>query len=343
MSLDRRGPRPNPSPKIVKILRDRFGLRPTAAGEDLGGSSSLNLLVDSSEGRYVARVYRSHTSRARLADLQLVRRQLAAGGVPTPEIVPTKDGYASVTANGQLIEVERYVEHDANMDTWHRLETGLPYLGRTHSLLQTTRVSPAGRHPQFANHIEPDQALAGTLRGVQRMRSWNPTTDELESAASFEELAHLVHHSERDFVAALPRQLVRGDFWDNNVLFRQAAVALLTDLDFMGERLRIDDLALTLYLANSSIGGEWDSNERIQQLRTLTDAYDSGLTEYLSLAERRALPAAIARQPPWSIGQWVVTLPDTEKARRHAASRAVDVEWTLRLMHNLKHWQDAFA
>ncbi len=343
MSLDQHGPRPNPSPEIIDVLRDRFGLHPTADAQDLGGSFTLNLLIETSEGRYVARVHGLHTSPARLADIQFVRRQLAAGGVPSPQLVPTKDGYASIVVNGQVMEVERYVEHDANMNTWHRLETGLPYLGRTHSLLQTTRVSAAGRHPRFANHIEPEHALAGAARGVRRMRSWNPTADELELAASSEELAHLVHEIEGGSVSHLPRQLVHGDFWDNNVLFRGGAVVLVTDLDFMGERLRIDDLALTLYFANSSIGGDRVSDARIQQLRTLIDAYDGGLTDHLTLAERRALPAAIARQSLWSMGGWVVSLPDIEQARAHVASRAVDVAWTLAIMHDIKHWQDACA
>ncbi len=343
MSLDQHGPRPNPSPEIIEILRDRFGLCPTAAIRDLGGSFTLNLLVETSEGRYVARVHGSHTSPGRLADIQFIRRHLTAGGVPSPQRVPTKDGYASVVVNGQLMEVERYVEHDANMNSWRRLEAGLPYLGRTHSLLQTITVSAAGSHPRFANHIAPEHALAGAIRGVQRMRSWNPTAIELELAASCEELAHLVHEIERDSVPNLPHQLVHGDFWDNNVLFRGGTVVLVTDLDFMGERLRIDDLALTLYFANSSIGGDRVSDARIQQLRALIDAFDSGLTDHLTLAERRALPAAIARQPLWSIGGWVVSLPEIEEARAHAASRAVDVAWTLAIMHDIKHWQDACA
>jgi len=341
ISLDQHAPRPTPSSEIMEILHDRFGLHPTAAAQDLGGSFSLNLLVETCEGRYVARVHGSHTSPARLVAIQFVRRHLAAGGVPSPHLVLTTDGHTSVVVDGQLLEVERYVEHDANMDSWRRLETGLPYLGRTHSLLQATRVSAAGRHPRLANHIAPEHALAGAARGVQRMRSWNPTADELDMAASSEELARLVHEIERQSVSHLPRQLVHGDFWDNNVLFRKEVVVLVTDLDFMGERLRIDDLALTLYFANSSSGGDRVSDARIHQLRTLIDAYDSGLTDHLTLAERRALPAAIARQPLWSIGRWVVSLPEVEQARAHAASRAVDVAWTLAIMHDIKHWQDA--
>ena len=343
VNKDRRTLRPDLSPEILDALRRRFALHPSATLEDLGGGFSLNLLMETADGRYVVRVHGPHTSPARLADIQLVRRRLAAGGVPSPEPVPARDGCPFVAVNAQLMEVERYVEHDANMNSWPRLETGLPYLGRTHSVLRGIRVSPAGRRPRFANHIEPQEALAGTLRGVQRMQSWSPTMEELELAALFEELAYLVDDAERDAVSNLPRQLTHGDFWDNNVLFREGAVVLVTDLDFMGDRLRIDDLALTLYFASSTIGGDRLSRERVHQLRRLVDAYDSGLTEHLSVAERRAIPAAIARQTLWSIGRWVVVIPDTETARAHASYRAVDAEWTLGLMRDLQHWRDAFV
>lgn len=337
----RRKSRPDLSPEIIETLRQRFGLHSSAAVKDLGGGFSLNLLVETDDSQYVARVHGSHTSPARLAAIQRVRRWLTAGGVPAPEPVPARDGCRFVAVDGRLMEVERYVEHDAYMNSWPRLETGLPYLGRTHSVLRGTRVSPAGRHPRYANHIEPHRALAGTLRGVQRMRSWDLTTEELHLAASYEELAYLVDEAERDSVSKLPRQLAHGDFWDNNVLFHEGTVVLVTDLDFMGHRLRIDDLALTLYFANSTMGGDRLSEQRIRQLRRLVDAYNSGLTEHLSIAERRSIPAAITRQTLWSIGRWVVTIPDTEAARAEASYRAEDVRWTLGLARDLHHWQDA--
>ena len=247
-----------------------------------------------------------------------------------------------MVSDGHLVEVERYVEHDAYMDTWHRLELGLPYLGRAHSLLRSLPVGAAGRSAPIANHIEPEEALPGTLRGVARMRAWNPTDEELALASSFEELARLVAAAERDTIPGLPRQLVHGDFWDNNVLFADELVVLVTDLDFMAERLRIDDLALTLFFANSSLGRDRLSDDVIKQMCILVDAYDSGLSNQLSAAERWALPAAIARQSLWSIGWWVPSLPE-QRARENAVGRAVDVEWALGLMRNLQKWQEAFT
>lgn len=342
MPVDFTEPRPRITPELLDLLGERFGLEPSTEPADLGGAFSLNVRLDTPAGRYVARVHGTQTPPARLRAIQLARRHLTAGGVPTAEQVPARDGTPFVRLDGHLVEVERYVEHDATMNTWQRLEWGLPYLGRTHTFLRSLSVGAAGRRAPIANHIEPDAALAGTVRGVRRMRAWHPTVEELALAAMFEELAHLVDAAERDTVVGLPRQLTHGDFWDNNVLLRDNAVVLVADLDFMSERLRIDDLALTLFFANSTIGGDHLSDDRMRQMRALVDAYDSGLSDHLSPAERRALPAAIARQTLWSIGRWVPALPEPS-ARRNAAERAVDAEWTLGLARNIEQWREAFS
>jgi hypothetical protein len=75
--------------------------------------------------------------------------------------------------------------------------------------------------------------------------------------------------------------LVHGGFWDNNVGFRHGRVVLVGDLDFMGERARIDDLALTLHFAMATLGRH-DTDDAgaaawVARLRRLVDAYDRGL------------------------------------------------------------------
>lgn len=342
MPVDLTEPRPELSAEIMQVVSSSFELNPLTAPKDLGGSFSLNVLIETSVGRYVVRVHGTQTEPTRLDAIQRARRYLASHDVPAPHRVLTTAGAPFVAVGGHLVEVERYVEHDANMNTWHRLELGLPYLGRTHSLFRSLKIGAAGRQAPIANHIEPHLALAGTLRGIRRIRTWDPTPDELLFAARCEELAHLVHKAEGEVISDLPRQVVHGDFWDNNVLFQGESVVLVTDLDFMAERLRIDDLALTLYFANSSIGGDRLSGSRILQMRALVDAYDSGLTDRLSAAERRAIPAAVARQTLWSAGWWVPALPE-DKARKQVAWQAADAQWTLELMHNLGEWQHGFT
>src|SRR5262245_41335093 len=132
--------------------------------------------------------------------------------------------------------------HDAGMDSWDRLQAGLPLLGRIYTLLQPVQASAEGRRPLCANHLDPARARSATARGTARIRGWRPTPAEQRLARLSDELAELVT-AEGGQAETLPSQLVHGDFWDNNVLFREGRIVLVTDFDFMGERARVDDLA----------------------------------------------------------------------------------------------------
>lgn len=338
----RRGLRALPSARVIEALRERYGIDGSRSS-DLGGSSNLNLLVVDGPARYVVRVYRPYVTAARLTAIQFVRQELDRGGVPCPQTIPTREGQAWVNVDGRLLEVERFVKHDAKMDSWDRLEAGLPLLGRIHALLQSVAVSVAGRTPLFANHLEPAQVRLATARGTARIRSWQPAPAEERLASMADELAELVTAGEHSLVEGLPRQLVHGDFWDNNVFFRDHRVVLVADFDFMGERARVDDLALTLYFADSTFGHPDDNGRRIVQLRRLVDAYDSRLASRLTAQERVALPWAMARQPLWGIGGWVASLDDLRTARDHAAGMTGDVARALQIAREIDRWQAAFA
>lgn len=131
------------SSTLFDALREQYGLR-GEGGKDLGGSSNLNLLLTAGRHRYVVRVYRPWVTAARLAAMQLVRRQLASGGVPCPQPIQTLNGESWIVVDDRLVEVEPYVEHDAKMDSWSRLAAGLPLLGRIHTLLRPLEVSEEG-------------------------------------------------------------------------------------------------------------------------------------------------------------------------------------------------------
>jgi homoserine kinase type II len=266
---------------------------------------------------------------------------LRANGVPAPVVTPTHEGEPWTVVGDRLVEVERYVASDARMNSWERLADGLPTLGRIHSLLASIVVSPEGKAPLFANYVESQETIEWTSRGADRIRSWESSEAERLLADLAEELAELVWAAERDAVVDTPLQLVHGDFWDNNVLLRDGHIVLVTDFDFMGERPRIDDLALTLYYTNSTFGGDRLSDDRLRRLRGLVDAYDSGLDEPLTIDERLALPLAIARQPLWAVGKWVALLDDDATARRLAAEIHPDVVWALELMRARHRWETA--
>ncbi|MGC4045638.1 MAG: phosphotransferase [Armatimonas sp.] len=336
----RRGLRATPSAELLTAIQVSYNLDPIHEIQDLGGSSSLNLLVTRGAERYIARVYRPYTCTNRLNAMQSVRHTLLHGGIPCPEILTTPYGATWIRFEGRLIEVEAFVEHDANMDTWERLETGLPWLGRIHSILRHYSVNAAGKTPLFANHIEPTNTLEGMEKTVRRVAAWPPSPEEHQILDVGMILVERLAEAEQEYLPLLVRQLTHGDFWDNNVFFQSGQVVLITDLDFMGERARIDDLALTLYYASASIANFSECRDR---LRRLIEAYNSELAEPLTIAERAALPLALARQPLWWLAGWFPALDDDSLARRGFAEMLPEIQWSLEIMDHLEQWQAAFG
>jgi homoserine kinase type II len=306
---------------------------------DLGGGSNLNLFATQSRRPVVVRVYRPSVGPARLAELQRIRDLLREARIPTPSLVPTANGQRWLSFGGRLVEVEEYVQHDANMDTWQRLIAGLPILGRIHSVLDGVDATYETRCPAFANAVDAADARAVTTRGVARIRSWVDVDVSVRRMCDeAEELADLVAAAEGD-TPPTHRQLVHGDFWDNNVLFRSGQVAAVIDFDFLGHRPRVDDLALTLFFADLTL--EPADSERIPLLRSLVDSYDTGLDQPLTPDERAAIPAALARQQLWAFGH--ITRLDEESARGLAKVLVGELRRTLPIARNLDRWRNAFT
>jgi Ser/Thr protein kinase RdoA (MazF antagonist) len=253
-------------------------------------------------------------------------------------MVPARDGARWTRAGDRLVEVERFIPPDATMNTPHRLARGLPLLGRMHGPLADMEISPAGRAAEFANHIEPGRALPGTRAGTARIRSWHPTPAERRLATQAERLAEQVTAGEAGRAARLPRQLVHGDFWDDNAFFQGQDPAFVAGVGFMAEQARIDDLALTLYYADTQFGLA-TTQDRIAALRPPLHAYASGLGTPLTGAERQALPWAIARQPLWGVGGWVTLLDDEHTARAHARATSPAIRRALQLITDIQAWQ----
>lgn len=267
-------PDPTLSSELLAFVSKRYGLSINNP-RDLGGSFNLNVLLEN----YVVRVYGSWVTVARGRELQQIRQTLRQEGIPIPELLPALDGSLGSVFEDCFLEVEQFVQGE-RMGMGQQFRSGMQMLGRLHThLANLTLENP----PPIANHLPQEVALEATRKATAFIRAWNPTPEETHWAEIAETLAQLLP------VVELPCQLVHGDFWDNNVLFRGREVTAVLDFDFAGVRPRIDDLALPLSYAlqNNLI--------RITDLRELIKAYDSGCTIPLSKAERRALPFAMAR------------------------------------------------
>jgi len=77
------------------------------------------------------------------------------------------------------------------------------------------------------------------------------------------------------------------------VFFRGEAVVFVADFGFLAERARIDDLALTLYYADTGFG--LTGRDRIAALRPLVRGYTIGLGSPLHAC--RASGAAVGYRP----------------------------------------------
>jgi Ser/Thr protein kinase RdoA (MazF antagonist) len=337
----RRGPRPTLSDGLIASVEHHYGIS-IDPPIDLGGSANLNLLVAAAgDQRLIVRAHRAHVTAGRLTAIQQAREHLAAGGVPCAQPTPTRDGASFIEVGPNLVEVEPYVEGDAMMNSLTRVAAGLPILGRIHELLSAIEPQSASSGAAFANYVDPIGVVAATRAGTDRIRAWAPTEEEALLADATDRLAEAVARANRQFVD-LPRQLVHGDYWDNNVLFHGRQIVLVADLDFMGNRHRIDDLALTLHFS-SYLFDDPLAEGSLRHLARFLDAYDSGTSLPLSTKERAAIPVAIARQPLWSIAVWAAALDDQRTARRHLTGHLATVKQGLRIVNQIDRLQEALA
>ncbi len=110
----------------------------------------------------------------------------------------------------------------------------------------------------------------------------------------------------------------------------------------MGVRARTDDVALTLYYTNSTLGRGYESPERQQILAQLLNAYDEGLDTKLSAAERTAVPFSLARTVLCFVGM-LPSIESREERRTLVQEIDPDLKWSLEIVRTAQRWQSAFA
>lgn len=339
MAADTEG-RVQGSDELVAEIVQRYELGTYRRWADLGGSRTTNLRIDLRDRRVVARVHPKSTSPERLAAMQAARSAVARAGVPTATPIPLGDGASFTTlVSGLLIELESLLVWDTRMNNEALIERGHGELARVHDALRAAELPPAAATTRYANYIGSAEAVAASRRGVSRIHTWRD-----RQLSEFADLAldHVdaVARLEEPLRAALPDQVVHGDFWDNNVLFKGTKLVGVIDFDFMARRPRIEDLALTAYFLFLHPGRELPTRATAGVLRRFVDAYDKVATESLSVEERVALPLAIARQPAWSLGRWIVDL-DEDAARQHATDLMAELPVAQAVLAELDHWQEA--
>lgn len=334
-----RGPKPQATPAHVDAVARTWGLGLDAAVA-LGGSTSLNLRLPSDAGPVVVRIHRRHVSERRVEALQLARESAAQAGVPTALPIVGRDGERTVTVGATVVEVEPFVDSDGVMDTTARLAQAMPTFAGLHDVLRVASLPDAADDLRFANHLAADEVELRTAVGADRMRHIGSDLQPLADRA--ERLASELGAAQRT-VGNLSSQWCHGDFWDDNVLFRNARIVLVADFGFLNRRPRIDDLALTLFFTLWEFLPHDPASDPLLHLAALVRAYDEGTSQPLSDVERQALPLAIARQPLWSIGVWAAQLDEPKTVRAHLDGHERALEFAEGILHGLDRWRSGFA
>ena len=337
-------PRVTAGPGLVQSVAAAYSLRRPATWVDLGGLWTTNLRLDYADGTaLVARAHRATTTPQRLRTVQSARAAARRSGLPVPQPLHTPDSRGFCTLpDGTLVELEAHVDWDAPMKTFPYLRKGFAALAGLHDVLRTLQYDEPVASPSHATYLDPDAAVEGVRRGAARMRGWSGDPSFATLADDVQRHCEAVVGREARLRDDQVRQLVHGDFWDGNVVFRDGRLAGLLDFDFLGERDRVEELALTLWFHLLEPGNHPPGEQQVQQVRDLVDTYDRVAVLPLTDAERERLPLAIARQPAWIAGGWVPVL-DESRARAQAAELAARLPTAEAVLADLSQWTRAIA
>jgi homoserine kinase type II len=186
------------------------------------GSVNSNFSVQTTSGqRFFVRLYEEQGFDGAAAELQVIR-ELAASGVPTPPPRPRRDGSYVGEHRGKPVGVHPWVDGDIlcfGRLTPEAVRSVGRALGRLHRCSPRLSHTPAGRFGL--------DDLRERLDRVDRVdRSYAADTRRIRE--------RLDYHSARS-PRALPRGLIHGDLFRDNVLWRSlpdGRLELLALLDF---------------------------------------------------------------------------------------------------------------
>ncbi len=260
-----------PAEEMAALLA-RYGLGALRSAKGIAeGVENSNYLLEAERGRFILTLYEKRVSPSDLPFFLALLDHLADRSLPVPRALRDREGAQIQTVSGRpacLIEFLPGVS--LSHPTPRQARAAGEALGRMHAAL--------GDFPEHRpNTLGPDawRALAARC-GTE--------VDAIQSglaARIADELAFLDVHWPGD----LPRAVIHGDLFPDNVLMLGDAVTGMIDFYFACTEVRAWDLAVTHSAWAFSVDGH-DFDAAIG--RALIDGYDEAFG--LSDAERVALP-----------------------------------------------------
>lgn len=332
------GPRASFTAGLQGYLAQTYRLEITSAA-DLGGAYNLNALLNTPEGRFVARVYRPWVTPRRLEALHRLKRELKAH-LPVVLPLPTADGRTVASFDERVLELELFVPNSGAVESWGRYEEAFSLLGSLHGVLAELGSGPLAAAlpvPKVENYGSPERLMSWTK--ATRRRCELTTPDAADALALCDVSLSLLDEVQNRWpdMQSLPHGLVHGDFGVGNLLWRQGEVVAVCDFDFVARHERVFDVAYALFWAFERLEPTRDYAVRSwHRVPDLLARYDAVNTFPLTLQERKVLPLAMARVPLYWPAE-AAFLADPVRAVLSCAETVASARWLLEHTHELAH------
>lgn len=273
-------------PAVVALAE---AIAPGSRRTDLGGTMSLNLLLD--PPGLVLRVHQPFESARRLSGVQEVRRRLAETGLLVAPPLSWR-GRTLLRCAGRCTELEPYLPHVKPPPTVDAYIWLFDALGALHRELARLDVH---LHRPVAATYAPPSSLRRWLRATEAA-----ARGDAALMPTARHVHHLISRLARRWVPAhrLPNQLVHGDARLGNVTQTRQGLPLYLDFGFAARRPRVHDVAYALaWAARALAPSNPGAGLADDALPTLITAYERACGVPLDPLEREALPAYEASVP----------------------------------------------
>jgi homoserine kinase type II len=247
----------------LALVLDHYALGQLQAAQRIErGFVNDNWIVETDRGRYflkhrypdLHKPEQANDPRLILAQHDLMK-WLREGGFPAPAIVPTAGGETLLILNGELYEIQGYIEGDAyDHNRSAHLEAAAITLGRYHARVR-------GFAPQAlcarGELYSPTKASAALRLVTTRLHEEGQLNEVTGLAAVIQQLRSRAYDLAARFArhGKLPRLVIHGDYYAGNLLFRDDHIVGVVDYDNANWQPRVVEVAEALiYFASPRPG-----------------------------------------------------------------------------------------
>ena len=196
--------------------------------------------LETTAGGYALRFANAGVSRAHVLATRIVRRALAAAGLPVVAPLTTAAGTAIVEWDGLLAEVQPWMAHTGDGTAWSRLITAATTLRHLHDHLAALYVQPDQHDDPWRTPTELADQLAADRPVLRRLAAQDGIAIDRYLAQADAVLEALQNGC---LLNGCPRQLTHGDYQGRNLLFQRRVLSGVIDFERLGYRPRLYDLA----------------------------------------------------------------------------------------------------